>query len=144
MPFLRPINLPAPLIVQSVSTVGLGLYIAFTRRAPFGLVVPPNPSPRTADAISLLGVAICALEVNYLVTSYMPFEENQWIASSVPVRLGVSALLGLLGVVHRKNMTTAGFWELVALAVIDAGAAISLGLQLGRFDGMVPNAEKWL
>jgi hypothetical protein len=144
MPFLRPVNLPAPLIAQSVASVGLGLYLAFSRRAPFGLFAPANPSPRTADTISLLGTIVTALEINYLVASYMPFEDNQWIASSVPVRLGVSALLGTLCLVHRKRMTSDAFWEFFALAIADGGAAIILGLQIGRFDGMVSGAEKWL
>lgn len=74
----------------------------------------------------------------------MPFEENQFIASSVPVRLGVSALMGMLCLVRRNNMSTAGFWEFLALAVVDCSAAVTLGLQLGRFDGMVANAERWL
>jgi hypothetical protein len=41
-------------------------------------------------------------------------------------------------------MSVAGFWEMIGLAVVDGVGAISLGLRLGRFDGMVKDTEKWL
>jgi hypothetical protein len=149
MPLFRPINLPAPLIVQSVSTVGLGIYMSIFRKPAivhngYTMFVPANAPPRTADAISLLGIAVIGLEVTYLVTSYMPIEENQFIAASVPIRLGLSALMGTLCVLYRKSMSKSGFWEFVSLALLDGSAAIGLGLYLGRWDGMVVNAEKWL
>jgi hypothetical protein len=149
MPFLRPVNIPAPLIGQSVFAVGLGLYMALFRKPAFvrngyTLVVPANASPRTADTISFLGIVLTGLQVCYLVTSYMPIEENQFIAASVPVRLGLAALMGTICIVHRKTMSRSGFMELAALAALDGAMAIWLGFYIGRWDGMVKNAERWL
>ena len=149
MPFFRPVNLPAPLIAQSVTAVGLGIYMSLFRNPAivykgYTLLAPANPPARTADTISLLGVLACGLEVTYLVSSYMPFEDNQFVASSVPVRLGLAILMGATCVIHRKTMSTSGFWELVSLTILDISAAVTLGLRLGRWDGMVIDAEKWL
>jgi hypothetical protein len=149
MPFFRPINLPSHLIAQSLTAVGLGLYMSLFRKPAiiyngYTMLAPLNPSPRTADTVSLLGVVTVGLEVTYLVSSYMPLKDNQFLAASVPVRLGLAALMGVVCVIHRKTMSQSGFWELATLAVLDASAAIELGLQFGRFDGMVVNAKKWL
>jgi hypothetical protein len=145
MPFLRPINLPAPLILQSVASVGLGLYIAFFRKPPFvhngyTAIVPSNAPPRTADAISLLGLVIAGLESLYLVASYMPIEENHFIAASIPVRLALALSMACICVAHRKTMSKSGFWELVGLGVVDGGSAIALGIWLGRWDGIIQGA----
>jgi hypothetical protein len=149
MPFFRPINLPPPLIAQSITAVGIGVYMALFRKPAFThngytLLVPANSPPRTADAITLLGVITAGLEITYLVSSYMPLEENQFVAASVPVRMGLALLMASVCVLHRKSMTKSGFWELTSLILLDGSAAIGLGLQLGRWDGMVSNAEKWL
>jgi hypothetical protein len=151
MPFLRPVNLPVPLIAQSTVAVGLGLWTTLFRRpiyihshSGYTPLVPSDPSARVKDTISILGVVLTALEVTYLVSSYMPFEENQFIAASVPVRLGLSVVMGAVCLIHRKSMSDSGFWELITLAVLDGSAAIQLGLRLGRWDGMVVNAERWL
>jgi hypothetical protein len=149
MPFLRPVNLPAPLIFQSATAVGLGLYLTFFRRPPlvlssYSMLAPAQPSARTADIITLLGICITALEGAYFVTSYMPFEENQFIASSIPMRLYIAATLGTFCIVRRKELSHSGFWEYIALASMDTIAATWLGLTFGRFDGMVVGAEKWL
>jgi hypothetical protein len=145
MPFFRPINLPAPLILQSVTSVGLGLYIAFFRKPPFvhngyTALIPSNAPPRTADVISLLGLVIAGLESLYLVASYMPIEENQFIAASIPVRLALAISMGGICVVHKNTMSKSGFWELVGLGVLDGGAAVVLGIWLRRWDGMVQGA----
>jgi hypothetical protein len=151
MPILRQVNLPAPLIVQSVTSIGLGLYTLFLRKPiytstknGYSLLVPSNPTPRMADTISILGLAITGLQSAYLIASYMPLEENQFAHASVPARLFLAACLVIVCVVHRKSMSAAGFWELIGLATVDGAGAIALGLRLGRFDGMVKDAEKWL
>jgi hypothetical protein len=150
MPFLRPINLPLPLIAQSLTAVGLGLYLTLFRKPPFvsqdnsySALAPPNPTPRTADTISLLGICMTGLEVTYLVSSYMPFEQNQFIAASVPVRLGLAALMAAVVARERKSMSKSGFWEFTALAALDGVSAVVLGWRLGRWDGMVAGAEGW-
>jgi len=160
MSFLRPVNLPTPLIVQSIASIGLGLWLTFVRRPPvvyisdkkqsektsqdhpepWTMLVPASPSPRMADTVSLLGIVIIGLEITYLVSSYMPFEENQFIAASIPVRIFLSTLMLSVCVVHRKQMSGSGFWELIGLAVLDGSAGIWLGNILGRWDGMVRGA----
>jgi hypothetical protein len=149
MPFFRPINLPAPFIAQSVTSVALGVYLTFFRKPAvvyngYTMLVPANAPPRTADTISIFGILATGLEVTYLVASYMPLEENQFIAATVPVRLALAGMMAAVCAIHRKSMSKSGFWELVALTLLDGSAAIGTGLYLGRWDGMVVNAEKWL
>jgi hypothetical protein len=147
MPFLRPVNLPVPLVIQSATSVALGLYLTIFRRSPlvtssYSMLAPAQPSARTADTVTLLGICITALEGAYFVTSYMPFKENQFIASSIPIRLYISAVLGSFCLLRRKELSSSGFWEFFGLAVMDGIAATCLGLIYGRFDGMVTNAER--
>lgn len=40
----------------------------------------------------------------------MPIEENQVIAASVPVRLGLVCAIAGISVVHGKGMSKSGFW----------------------------------
>ncbi|KAF2429823.1 hypothetical protein EJ08DRAFT_260534 [Tothia fuscella] len=150
MPFFRPVRLPIPIIAASVTAVGLGLYTTIFRRpiyshphTDYTPLVPSHPTGRVADTISLLGVVMTGLEVTYLVSSYMPLEENQFIAASVPIRLGLSALMASVCWIHRQSMSDSGFWELLALSALDASAAIQLGFRLGRWDGMIHDAERW-
>jgi hypothetical protein len=110
----------------------------------YSLFVPANASPRMADTLTVLGVVVTGLQGAYLVLSYMPLEENQFVYASVPLRLFLAACILGVCAVHRQNMSKAGFWELMGLAVVDGAGAVALGLQLGRFDGMVRNAEQWL
>jgi hypothetical protein len=145
MSFLRPVNLPAPVILQCVSSVGLGLYIAFFRKPPFthksySVLIPSNASARTADSFSFLGLLIAGLNSYFLVASYMPIEENQIIAASIPVRLGLVCAIAGISVLHRKTMSKSGFWELICLSIVDGGSAIALGVQLGTWDGIVQGA----
>lgn len=85
------------------------------------------------------------LEVTYLVSSYTPFEENQFTAASVPVRLGLAALMAAVVAKERKSMSKSGLWEFSTLALLDAVSAVALGWRLGRWDGMVVGAEGgWL
>jgi hypothetical protein len=147
---LRPVNLPAPLILQSLASCGLGLYISIFRRgialtSTYSVVAPPLPaSPRHADALTMLGAILTALEINYLASSYMPFEENQFIASSVPIQMGVGILLAGMTAWKRNDMSNEGLWELSGLAGIEIAAAVWLGFSTGRWDGMVYGADKWL
>lgn len=70
----------------------------------------------------------------------MPIEENQIIAASIPVRLGLVCAIAGISLVHGKSMSKSGFWEMVVLGVVDGGAAIGLGIWLGRWDGIVRGA----
>jgi hypothetical protein len=104
------------------------------------MLVPSSPPPRTADTISLFGIVITGLEITYLVTSYMPFEENQFVAASVPVRIFLAGLMATVCGLNWKSMSRSGLWEIVGLAAMDASAGIWLGTKLGRWDGMVKGA----
>jgi hypothetical protein len=97
-----------------------------------------------ADTISVLGLAITGLQGGYLLISYMPLEENQFVHASIPMRLFLAACIFGVCTIHRKNMSTAGFWELMGLAIVDGGAAIALGFKLGSFDGMVKDVGRRL
>lgn len=124
--------------------------MALFRKSPLALLssrhaflTSSNPPPRAADTASLLGAVVVALESAYLLTSYMPLEENQFVAASVPVRLVVAALLASVCGLHgRRGMSASGFWEFVVIAAVDAVSAVLLGLRLGRFDGMVSAASR--
>jgi hypothetical protein len=149
MPFLRTVNLPAPLIVQSVASVGLGVYLAIFGRTPFtygsySLLAPSSPSSRTADTVRFFGMVLAGLQSQYLISSYMPLEENQFVATSAPVRMAIGVALGTVAFLKRKTMSESGFWEFVGLAVVELGSAAWIGHMMGRFDGMVPVAQKWL
>lgn len=71
----------------------------------------------------------------------MPMEENQVIAASIPVRLGLVCAIAGISVVHGRGMSKSGLWEMVVLGVVDGGAAIGLGMWLGRWDGIVKRAS---
>lgn len=141
----RPINLPTHTLLTSTSILGLSLYVAIFRRAPFSKklkqeILIPNPTtPRIADTNTLLGIVSCALMLPYFLSSYMPIRENQWLHVSVPVRLFVSAsLCGNVLWRRRKGMSQEGFWEFLGLGALDMLGALLLGRELGTFDGIVP------
>ncbi|KAJ0418899.1 hypothetical protein BJY00DRAFT_287229 [Aspergillus carlsbadensis] len=157
---LRPINLPAHLIVPPTLILGLGLYISFFRRAPplpspsskaqrtdghkefstaHQLLVPTPATPRIADTNALLGIITSALMLPYFVSSYMPLEQNQWLHASVPIRLWISGMLIGNVLLRRKTMSREGYWEFLILGVMDGVSAFALGKYLGRFDGRVPS-----
>jgi hypothetical protein len=156
---MRPINLPAQLIVPPTLILGLGLYISFFRRPPLPsqsfteqskdrdngsstthqFIVPTPATPRIADTNALLGVTTSALMLPYFVSSYMPIAENQWLHASVPIRLWISAMLIGNVLLRRKTMSREGYWEFLMLGVMDGVSAFTLGIYLGRFDGRVPS-----
>ncbi|KAF9883874.1 hypothetical protein FE257_002717 [Aspergillus nanangensis] len=149
---LRPINLPPPVLLTGGPILGLGLYLSVFRVFPsvtlgsrekkLDIFVPRPVTPRVADTNALFGLVASALMLPYFVSSYMPVEENQFLHASVPIRLALAVGLGgnvlLRG---RKGMSEEGFWEFVALAVLDGVGAVWLGFYLGRFDGMVPTLK---
>ncbi|RDI80017.1 hypothetical protein Vi05172_g9995 [Venturia inaequalis] len=105
------VNFPAPPNLQSVSSIVLGLYIAFIRKPPFAhngysILVPPNAPLRTADPSSFLVPLIAGLNSYFLLTSCMPIEENQIIAASISVRLGMVLAIAGTPVVQGKSR----FW----------------------------------
>ncbi|KAL2865000.1 uncharacterized protein BJX67DRAFT_190869 [Aspergillus lucknowensis] len=162
---LRPVNLPPSLLVPPTLILGLALYISVFRKAPIQttsqqqltdhhtdkdgkplatptplaeILVPTPTTPRIADTNALFGTVSAALVLPYFVSSYMPIEENQFLHASVPIRLWISAMLiGNLVVRGRKHMSREGYWEFLALGVLDAVGAVALGVYLGRFDGRV-------
>jgi len=151
MPLLRPVHLPGHLIPQTITIIGLGLYITIFRHPPFfastgkQFLVPATTSSRTRDTLSLLGILTVSVQLPYYYSSYMPMEENQWLYTTVPVRLGISAMMGLTLLAHgRAGMSEEGFWEFVGLTVLDGIGATLLGFSLGRFDGMVPGYKRWV
>ncbi|KAF2669722.1 hypothetical protein BT63DRAFT_425399 [Microthyrium microscopicum] len=157
MPFFRPVNLPSSIIYGAIANASLGIYLTVTGSSPLvlfskhALLAPSNPittsaNARTKDSIRVMGLLLACLEITTLVSSYMSFEENQFMAAMVPVRLGSAAVFAGFAAasgVGLVKMSTVGRWEYVALAMVDAGTAVMLGRELGRFDGMVRGAERW-
>lgn len=149
MSIFRSINLPTHCLLTSSAVLGLGLYVAIFRETPFNagfayeFAVPNPTTPRVADSNSLLGIVSCALMLPYFLGSYMPIEENQWLHVSVPVRLLLSASLGInLLIRGRSEMSKEGYAEFMLLGAVDLVGALILGRQLGTFSGMVPVSKK--
>ncbi|GIJ86691.1 hypothetical protein Asppvi_005584 [Aspergillus pseudoviridinutans] len=143
----RPVNLPPHVLVTSTTIIGLSLYVSLFRKSPLkhltgrDVFVPAPSTPRVADTNALFGVVACALQLPYFLCSYMPIEENQWLHVTVPVRLAVSAALGVNLLFRGRRMSEEGLWEFLALGVTDLVGAVMLGWELGRFDGMVSGFE---
>ncbi|KAL5340562.1 hypothetical protein BJX70DRAFT_396547 [Aspergillus crustosus] len=160
--YLRPINLPIPIILSSSSLLVFGFYVTIFRTLPSLPIfftkhkskasatiedlanpshesfIPPPTTPRIADTNALFGIISYALVLPYFVSSYMPIDENQFLYASVPIRLCVSGMmLAHLLLRGRTGMSESGFWEFVAFAMLDGGSAMGLGLYLGRFDGRI-------
>lgn len=74
----------------------------------------------------------------------MPPAENQFLHAAVPVRGFLAACMGGVLLMHGRkgnmSMSTEGWWEFMALMVLDAGACAVTGLWLGRWDGIVSGA----
>ncbi|KAL4895848.1 hypothetical protein BDV59DRAFT_199827 [Aspergillus ambiguus] len=149
----RPINLPRHILFANGTLLGLALYVTIFRSLPtikltagkkdekrqLELFIPRPTTRRITDTNVLFGLVTSGLMLPYFVSSYMPIEENQFLHASVPIRLFASAvMLGHTLVRGRRGMSEEGYWEFLGLALLDAGAAIALGCELGRFDGMVP------
>lgn len=150
MSLYRPVNLPLPVLLTSLSEVGLGLYLTLFRRPPYTSAsndegpVPLPHALRSADITSLLGITATGLGLTYLVSSYMPVEENQFLHAIVPVRLALSTLMTTTLLIHgRQGMSKEGFWAHVVLAALDGVSALAMGHLLGRYDGIVARPERW-
>jgi hypothetical protein len=145
-PFRR-VNLPSHVLLTSTTVFGLGLYVSLFRTSPLkpltgrDFFVPEPSTRRIADTNALFGVTACVLMLPYFLSSYMPIEENQWLHATVPIRLFLSSALGANLLLRGRYMTQEGFWEFLALGVVDFVGAIMLGWELGRFDGMVSRFE---
>jgi hypothetical protein len=143
----RPVNLPPHVLLSSTTVLGLSLYVSLFRISPLkhltgrDIFVPVPSTGRIADTNALLGVVACALQLPYFLSSYMPIAENQWLHVTVPIRLFVSAALGVNLLLRGRRMSEEGFWEFLALGVTDFVGAVMLGWELGRFDGMVYGFE---
>ncbi|KAL2828562.1 hypothetical protein BJY01DRAFT_255341 [Aspergillus pseudoustus] len=150
---LRPINLPLPILLSNGALFLLSLHVAITSRLPWPLrslkhpktakplelFVPTATSPRVASTNTLLGIVTCCLMAPSLLSAYMPIEENQVLAVSVPIRLAASCSFLTAAVVRgKKGMGVEGFWEFIGLAVLDLWASVSVGRAIGRFDGVAP------
>lgn len=48
------------------------------------MVLKQNPAPAKTQSQALLGIATTGLGLSYLLTSYMPVEQNQFLHASKP------------------------------------------------------------
>ncbi|EEH05424.1 predicted protein [Histoplasma capsulatum G186AR] len=71
---LPTVHLPVPVLLHALGLFSLGMYLTFTK-------VP-----------SALGIAVTGLGLSYLLTSYVPIEQNQFLHASVPVRIILATL----------------------------------------------------
>jgi hypothetical protein len=146
---IRPINLPTHTLFTSTSILGLGLYVAIFRKVPFRhalgreILVPDVTTPRIADTNTLLGLLGCTMMMPYFLSSYMPIEDNQWLHTSVPVRLLLSGSLCTHVLFRgREAMSREGFFEFLTLGILDLVGALVLGHELGTFSGIIPSRRQ--
>jgi hypothetical protein len=129
-PTLVPaVNLPPLILAHSIFLLFLGLGMIFRS-------APTKPS-RELEASAMGGITLLAIGIAYLVTSYMPIAENQFLHASVPVRilLGIVAALRLLVV---KNISSDGRNEMLFVLLYDGVGGAICGWQLDNFSGRVP------
>jgi hypothetical protein len=122
-----PINLPPLILLHASTLVGLGTYL---------FLLPVGPS-RENQLHATLGSASISLGLAYIMTSYMPIAENQFLHASVPLRLMTSVLLALKYWSERRSMSEEGKREFLWVAAYDGALSLILGWQLGRWDGRV-------
>jgi hypothetical protein len=91
--------------------------------------IPPG---RAHELSSVLGLALVDLGLAHLVTSYVEVERNQFLYASVPIRLVVGSLAGLLLMVKGKGMSREGRREMWGLVVYDLVSVLALGRWLGE------------
>jgi uncharacterized membrane protein YjjP (DUF1212 family) len=114
----QSIQLPPWLLAHAFGLCALGFYFLM-RGTPWN-----NNATR--------GIATFALGVAYLATGYMPPEQNQFLAASVPVRMaigGIAAAAAILGKGDRKT--------LIGVALYDGVGGWLVGQWLGNFSGRV-------
>jgi hypothetical protein len=119
-------NLPPLLLLHSASLLAIGTtYLA-------------KPIHSRADELrATLGSASVSMGLVYLMTSYMPLAENQFLHASVPIRLVTSAVVGSMFLGRRGSLSKEGRTEFAMVAVYDGVLAAWLGWYLGRWDGRV-------
>lgn len=91
---------------------------------------PIGPS-REQHLQGTLGSASISLGLAYLMTSYVPIAENQFLHASVPIRLLTSVLLGAKCWNERGTMSERGRKEFLWVAAYDGGAESDSGLVAG-------------
>ena len=128
---LRPVDLPWPILLHAlgVSFVGLSL-----------IVYSPRPSStkqtkatKPAQDSTMLGIATLGIAFGYLLTAFVPQEQNTYLYASVPARMMLAGIAGVklvLGSPPRK--------ELLGILVYDGLGGLVLGWYLGRWDGKIP------
>jgi len=78
-----PINLPPIILLHACTVVGMGADL---------FLLPVGPS-REKQLRATLGSVGISLGLAYIMTSYPPIAENQFLHASVPLRLMTSVLL---------------------------------------------------
>lgn len=130
MDFLPSVNLPSLVLAHSLLLSILGLRMVFRSS--------PTPRPnRETETSAMSGITTLAIGIAYLVTSYMPIEQNQFLHASVPVRMFL-ALLAAARLVFVQNVSTEGRNEMLFVAIYDGLGGAICGWQLGNFSGKVP------
>jgi hypothetical protein len=130
MSIIPGVNLPWPVLTYAVGLVFVGLKCTFR----------PNPPPpgRASEIMTMLGMVTTGIGLSYLVTTYMPMHENQYLYASVPIRLIVDGIAGIELLVAGHRMTQEGFNEVGGTLLIEALAGLWLGWYLETFNGRVP------
>lgn len=122
---LRPVDLPWPILFHALGVFSIGL----------GLIIkPPSKKSAIPDPDSTIqGIATLGIAFGYLLTAYVPQEQNTYLYASVPARMILAGIAGVklvLGSPARK--------ELLAILVYDGLGGLVLGWYLGRWDGKIP------
>jgi hypothetical protein len=95
---MLPVNLPPLILLHASTLVSIGAYM---------FIQPAGPS-RENQLRATLGSASISLGLVYLMTSYVPIAENQFLHASVPLRLLTSVLLGVKSWSERRTMSEEG------------------------------------
>jgi hypothetical protein len=122
------VNLPPLMLIHSTFLSCLGLKWIFTRQ---------TKPDRAAENAAMAGITTLAIGVAYLVTSYMPIAENQFLHASVPVRVGLALLAGLR-LCLIDNMSPEGRNQMLFVFFYDGIGGLICGWELGSFNGRIP------
>lgn len=134
--FLPQINLPWIITFHSSSLVAIGAYNLFGKGP-----IRPAPHTREDEYRTTVGSTFLTLGLAYLLTSYMPLEENQFLYASVPIRVLTSVVLASTWARNRETMSDEGKWEYLGTALYDGAITVWLGWYLGTFSGRVPRYQ---
>ncbi|KAG5305202.1 class III chitinase [Histoplasma capsulatum G186AR] len=113
---LPTVHLPVPVLLHALGLFSLGMYLTFTK-------VP-----------SALGIAVTGLGLSYLLTSYVPIEQNQFLHASVPVRI----ILATLAAARLPTAPQAERKNLIILILYDFLGGVMVGYILGQWNGRLP------